>query len=1113
MKFGKHLLSRQLELPEYNGHFINYKALKKLLKQLSVPVASEDRVSSSQEDDVSMGNKTPSLPSYQVLQSNKVSFFFRLERELEKVNEYYMEKEADIKIKFEILQTRYQDYLKKGRLSSKQVSSYRQIRDGIKKFERDLSHLEQFIELNRTGFSKVLKKWDKRSHSHTKDFYLLTVVSVQPVFAHNELSKWNDEILSMLLELEEVSNDDSKSVFDTSTSSIVKPRNYHIDPSTEFDLVTTPTFVPTHLKDNSSIESSFASVSHLADLELEVEGWYMEVLHVSKLNDQNLKQQLIKSFVETKVQSFVANKIHQEGIDKDLISKELLTKIFSLLVTSSIDDESLQYFFTCGKARIDLTQCKDDDLVFSRRNVFHEAASCQSQSRVFILNEALQQYHNSIIPEHTLRKLLNAQDVHARTPLHYACELGKTDFATLLIQSWMLDSVDIPDTDSKTPLVLSIIKNHVDITRLLLVDAKVNPNPEANESNKLQFSPLNVACAHENFQAAKMILECGNIDLQNVQDCQGLCPLHVVAKNGGNENLIKLLITYGADPNGVDNFNKWTPIFHAIQEGHSDTVRLLLNHGANWDVVDEDNLSPLFYALWEGNLSVLNILLEWSKKSSTQKRISSVSPKIPELKISFNDCLSSDSLGDIPDFELPPPIIPLRKYGHNFLEQKIFVKIVFQPGKESIKINKEDEIVLSEPGRVTLTSNFSDIIPRNVLLPLQDYEDRVIMFQVDKLEGFSIDFEVFPTFGTRLIAKTNAMSSIFREVNNQHYNDGHVILPLFDSRLKYVGTLELCYQVIFPYNGKPLEIAKYDTYWKSTTSREQGPIRQPFVTSSSLSGKFVNVMVTILSDGKVIAAPDKVIAISENVNLFLNDIRSEQLESLCKMKLDDIPKIQTVDQLKQLLRNRYMDLDTLLAQTDPNIKMDIHVYFPTPAEISTIPVNVSPLVNVNKFVDNLLLITFCHMRYLNHNNMHTRSIVFSSCNALLCSILNWKQPNYPVIYRMNGLKKEDGVFVEETSNHLKHLAADPSAVSFTDYCSRSIREVVNFAANNNLLGICIPLELLKITPKIIERIKQCGLLLIGSQLPDDDRESFEFLDSDISAINTVSELEFRALSK
>ena len=56
-----------------------------------------------------------------------------------------------------------------------------------KGYDRDIcisiDHLcQQFIELNATGFRKILKKWDKRSKSQTKELYLAREVEVQPVF-------------------------------------------------------------------------------------------------------------------------------------------------------------------------------------------------------------------------------------------------------------------------------------------------------------------------------------------------------------------------------------------------------------------------------------------------------------------------------------------------------------------------------------------------------------------------------------------------------------------------------------------------------------------------------------------------------------------------------------------------------------------------------------------------------------------------------------------------------------------------------------------------------------------------------------------------------------------
>lgn len=45
-----------------------------------------------------------------------------------------------------------------------------------------ISALQQFVEINAEGFRKILKKYDKRSTSTTKELYLARQVDVQPVF-------------------------------------------------------------------------------------------------------------------------------------------------------------------------------------------------------------------------------------------------------------------------------------------------------------------------------------------------------------------------------------------------------------------------------------------------------------------------------------------------------------------------------------------------------------------------------------------------------------------------------------------------------------------------------------------------------------------------------------------------------------------------------------------------------------------------------------------------------------------------------------------------------------------------------------------------------------------
>ncbi|GCE98625.1 phosphate system positive regulatory protein pho81 [Zygosaccharomyces mellis] len=1094
MKFGKYLEARQLELPEYSSHFIDYKGLKKLIKHLAVPLAQAQ----SDQDQLTLDDVDESI-IFQRLQEHKASFFFKLERELEKVNFFYLEKESNLKLKFDILQSKYKAYRSRGKLSSKEAVSYKNIHGGLKKFQRDLANLEFYIELNRTGFSKLLKKWDKRSHSHQREFYLATVVSVQPVFTHNEVSRLNDATLSVLVKLDDTTYEESTSFYSEGSAA-----------DSQLNLIEAnvlPSRVPSSLapRDAVKITGLDAVSSRIVDIDAEIENWYMEIVNISRLKDTQRKLDMLKEFHVNKIEKFLDEIIPSSRIDKNLIFKDCFTKLFLLLVGSSMDDVSLRVFFTRAKAYIDLSYCDEDDQVFSRRNVFHEAANCMKHSRIFVFGEAFAVTSQTVpwaLTKETLGRLLNAKDLHQRTPLHYAAELGKFDVVKLLIDSKTLDTVDNLDDDSKTPLVLAIIANHIDVVEKLLVDGNASPSPKIDESTKPQFAPLIVACRYNNYMAAKLLLDIGALDLSNMTDPEGLGVLHVVAKEGGDAQLIQLLVHSGADPNGVDSFNQWTPIFYAVQEGHAETVNELLNHGARMDITDEKNLGVTYYAIWEGHLDVLNVLLKRvdEQYETKEKKVAVLQSNTP-----FTSPMSpSNSLHDIPDFTLPPPIIPLRKYGHNFLEKKIFVKLMIRSGSTAIDFNKGEEVILSSPGRITLTSNQPDIIPRNIILPLVEEDDGEVVFQVDSLEDFSIDFEVFPAFGTRIIAKTTAMSSVFK--HRLANGAANISLPLFDSRLINVGTLTFDYQIIFPYSGKPLEITKYDTYWKSSggSDADTGRDGHRVVTSSSLNGSFVNVTVCTLNDGTIIVAPNTFFEV-KTAKLFFNDLTRGQLEKICDYRLDEMPLINSPEDLKHILSSRIVLFSEFLDKVPPSIQLEIQVSFPTNLEIEDIPVKVSPFVDLDGVIDQVLLLVFEHVRYLRHSGQNIRSIVFSSCNWQACSILNWKQPNFPVLFHIKGLKRSDGLFVRDTPHNLRDLAVDPTKINFVEDRSRGIHQIVSFAANNNLLGIIVPYDLLKICRLLIGAIQGQGLLLVGS-IEGSQQDALD--DDEINGVHTKHELVF-----
>jgi len=193
MKFGKHIQKRQLDIPEYAASFVDYKALKKLIKKLSAtPVIHA-------QDLTNAGNGL--ADSQASLQANKATFFFRLERELEKVNIFYLQKEAELKLRLKTLADRKKSLQARGLSASKLSTVFVTLDEGFRLFNSDLDKLQQFIEINQTAFSKILKKWDKTSKSRTKELYLSRAVEIQPCFNRDVIRDLSDQATSSLLEL------------------------------------------------------------------------------------------------------------------------------------------------------------------------------------------------------------------------------------------------------------------------------------------------------------------------------------------------------------------------------------------------------------------------------------------------------------------------------------------------------------------------------------------------------------------------------------------------------------------------------------------------------------------------------------------------------------------------------------------------------------------------------------------------------------------------------------------------------------------------------------------------------------------------------------------------
>ncbi len=640
-------------------------------------------------------------------------------------------------------------------------------------------------------------------------------------------------------------------------------------------------------------------------------------------------------------------------------AKGRFSRIFLAAITEA-SEEALNVLLESG-----LVDVHSEDEI-NERNCLHEAAI---SGRDLVLDIALRSGVD-----------VSLVDVYGRIPLHYACMHGHVSMVQKLLERAPA-TIDEMDNDNFTPLIHGIVHHQLEcVEQLLTRGARIDPESDADHV------PLNLACQHGSSAIIKILLE---RRAKILPDAEGLFPQHLVARCGIIPDALLTLERYGADLNQRDKLYQWTPLFHAASEGHVECIKTLLGRNVKTDIPDEKGLSAMYYATWEGHLECMKLLS--SRDIGQQMDNCQVRPTslhhIPSGAISSENF---DADG-IPDLSLPPPIIPLRRYGHNFLDTKTFIQLSFEEsGADAISFYHDSKYPTA---RLTISSKVSDIIPRNVMLPIQE-DSRIISFQIDHLESFTLDFDIFPTFGSKVIARSVALPNLFRALKT---SSGHCCLPLFDARLRAIGQISFNFQVIKPFHGTPLEITHFATYWKATSQLDTHP--SAFITGSSLTGEYLQVFVQLTSDGIPVVYPRWSVdhygievpvgrlSLPQFTSLRpKSPVREKILNSLPQATADDIPAIH------EALAESFVTLEEILRYLPTGINVDIQVLYPTPPQEQAFGLSVT--LDINNYADTILNVIFNHARMTKeHNPDLIRSIVFTSYNVDICTALNWKQPN------------------------------------------------------------------------------------------------------------------------
>ncbi|KAJ6539036.1 cyclin-dependent protein kinase inhibitor [Mycena capillaripes] len=1065
-QFGKHIQAQQV--PGWSAYYLDYKFLKKIISSLTAHRPASEAAalalglrpadildSSSPSASSVLRGQTPIVLDEPVLpplfsgsiqdergpdfRAHKAAFFFKLERELEKaciliyftsglyssllvsqINEFYLQKEAELKLRLETLLSKRRAAAMRGFPDTLDDTTqnnveWTAVEEGFRHLERDLGKLQQFVEINAIGFRKILKKFDKRSTSTTKELYLARQVDVQPVFNRQLISELSDTVAACLLDLTDLSSGlrfEGPAATDIFAQQIMNERPQQMGPFHD-------------LENNLRKAVATSDGSSIAEC----------VRYSDVLSQQGPGG-------KTNVTRILWNAIIEAPTD-----------LANLIMASLSAPFDFQFI---------------DDI--NGRTCLHEAA----------IAGALRLAQICLEKGVDVGKI----DTYGRTALHYAAMNGHPAICHLLLQTDL--SPDIHDMDNYNALVYATLRGSVECVRVLLDEGNVQtqPNPAAGD-----LIPLSLASQSGHVDVVTLLLQRGAHCLTN---SNGEYPMHLAAREGHAEVCRLLLHHDGWDT--PDKYHEWTPLFHAARYGRGDCVRILLDAGARVRATDELGHLAVYYAMWYGHHQCLSPLL-----AATPLVSSAMDPaRIPKDSPLSDSAMSESEIDLIPSLSLPPPIMPHRVYGHNYLDKNHLVQVTIghmsgQSNQSGVRLHhrlispafRNDVVMASTPLKLVITTS-RDVNsgPYSIPLPQKDTKG-TYTFQISSLDNLSLVFSIYPNFGTKTIGRAVALPSLFKNFEKNR----PFVLPILDTRLHVIGEVDFEVNLVTPFDGVTLEVGgDVETYWKSlamplVTVPHRGPSRWPHrsnligsassthtspsshsITSSvgqastisSLRGSYLYVVVQVTRDLHPVVCTDWILPQS-NFDLTVSDVTLAQFEALA-LSTGRSACSQT-DDWPGLVSSSMVSLAQLLKILPTTLGVSLELAYPQRAVRAQF---MGYRLQLNSFVDSVLR-TIYHTSGSVHGR---RRIVFTSFSPDVCSAINWKQPNYPVFFASQCGKKQ------AQPNHFSFAGEDAE-----DWRTTSVGAVVEFARANNLLGIFVDADLLMQVPSLIDGIRNAGLLI------------------------------------
>ena len=225
---------------------------------------------------------------------------------------------------------------------------------------------------------------------------------------------------------------------------------------------------------------------------------------------------------------------------------------------------------------------------------------------------------------------VNTTEADGTTALHWAV---RNDDAALVDRLIRLGaSAKAANRFGVTPISLACENGSAPVVQRLL-----KAGVDANTAGPLGETPLHL-CARTGKPEAVRALLAGGARVDTIENWRGQTPLMWAAAEG-HVDTMKVLVEAGADVNARSSIvvwerqrteeprDKWlppggmTPLLFAARDGKVASVKALLDAGADINLVDPDQHTPLILALSNGQFDVAGVLIERGADVNMQDKV------------------------------------------------------------------------------------------------------------------------------------------------------------------------------------------------------------------------------------------------------------------------------------------------------------------------------------------------------------------------------------------------------------------------------------------------------------------------------------------------------------